>query len=178
MPCLLPFWKLHYDIMGGNRRSVALPPAGNAEKNILRRFLSFLALSCWGLKICLDKHLDHVSETNINISNIVSKHLQQPESHQSGIKFKPRLNHISQVLKQVSDRDRQWLDSGPIEISWGPLRNNQTENLWELTSQQGNIIRVQTADTSNCSLSANVWRQFRFTKKGLLTPFLHTQKIH
>ena len=161
MPCLLPFWNCITTLWEETGDLLPSLPAGTAEKNILRRFLSFLALSCWGLKICLDKHLDHVSETNINISNIVSKHLQQPESHQSGIKFKPRLNHISQVLKQVSDRDRQWLDSGPIEISWGPLRNNQTENLWELTSQQGNIIRVQTADTSNCSLSANVWRQFR-----------------
>ena len=153
MPCLLPFWKLHYDIMGGDRRSVALRPLLKLQRKIpcsdfYRNQVRTLLASYW---------FDSLPPKNWIFG---PKHwhfwpiigIFGPLSWHSTISVRYQIKLLTRPGNAMIGF---WFDRNILEA------NQRQSSRKSMTLDKPTRQYYTGADTSNCSLSANVWRQFR-----------------
>ena len=76
------------------------------------------------------------TSTTVALQQVLSCYLHTPGSHQSSLLN--RSESVSQsVREQVSDKGKQWLDSGPIKKSWAHLIKNRNDMFgnWSISTR-------------------------------------------
>ena len=82
------------------------------------------------------------TSTTVALQQVLSCYLHTPGSHQSSLLN--RSESVSQsVREQVSDKGKQWLDSGPIKKSWAHLIKKSKWYVWQLVDiGQGSLSSI------------------------------------